>query len=37
MPERFDMLREHRDTVRELTLSLAATEYTITTYDRRHL
>lgn len=36
VPERLEMLLEHRDTVRrqiaELTLSLAATEYKITTY-----
>jgi DNA-binding transcriptional MerR regulator len=36
VPERMDMLLEHRDTIRrqirELTLSLAATEYKITTY-----
>lgn len=36
VPERLDMLIEHRDTVRrqirELTLSLAATEYKIATY-----
>ncbi len=36
VPERLDMLLEHRDTIRrqirELTLSLAATEYKITTY-----
>jgi DNA-binding transcriptional MerR regulator len=36
VPERLDMLIEHRDTIRrqirELTLSLAATEYKITTY-----
>ena len=36
VPERLDMLLEHRDTVRrqirELTLSLAATEYKIATY-----
>ena len=36
MPERLEMLLEHRDTVRrqirELTLSLAATEYKIATY-----
>jgi DNA-binding transcriptional MerR regulator len=36
VPERLDMLLEHRDTVRqqirELTLSLAATEYKIITY-----
>ncbi|MDI2129119.1 MerR family transcriptional regulator [Yinghuangia seranimata] len=35
-PERLDMLIEHRDTIRrrmrELTLSLAATEYKIATY-----
>ena len=37
--ERLDMLLEHRDTIRrqirELTLSLAATEYKITTYGGR--
>jgi DNA-binding transcriptional MerR regulator len=36
VPERLDMLLEHRDIIRrrirELTLSLAATEYKITTY-----
>jgi DNA-binding transcriptional MerR regulator len=36
VPERLDMLIEHRDTIRrrmrELTLSLAATEYKIATY-----
>lgn len=36
VPERLDMLLEHRDTIRrqirELTLSLAATEYKIATY-----
>jgi DNA-binding transcriptional MerR regulator len=36
VPERLDMLVEHRDTIRrqirELTLSLAATEYKIATY-----
>ncbi|TDE10973.1 MerR family transcriptional regulator [Jiangella asiatica] len=36
VPERHDMLLEHRDTIRrqlrELTLSLAATEYKIATY-----
>ncbi len=36
LPERLDMLVEHRDTIRrqirELTLSLAATEYKIATY-----
>lgn len=36
VPERLDMLLEHRDTIRrqirELTLSLAATEYKISTY-----
>ena len=36
VPERLDMLLEHRDTVRrqirQLTLSLAATEYKIATY-----
>jgi DNA-binding transcriptional MerR regulator len=36
VPERLDMLLEHRDTIRrqirELTLSLAATEYKICTY-----
>jgi DNA-binding transcriptional MerR regulator len=36
VPERLDMLLEHRDTIRrqirELTLSLAATEYKILTY-----
>ncbi len=36
VPERLDMLLEHRDNIRrqirELTLSLAATEYKITTY-----
>lgn len=36
VPERLDMLLEHRDTIRrqirELTLSLVATEYKITTY-----
>jgi hypothetical protein len=36
VPERLDMLLEHRDTVRrrirELTLSLSATEYKIATY-----
>lgn len=36
VPERLDMLLEHRDTlrrqIRQLTLSLAATEYKITTY-----
>jgi DNA-binding transcriptional MerR regulator len=35
-PERLDILLEHRDTIRrrirELTLSLAATEYKIATY-----
>lgn len=39
VPERLDMLLEHRDTVRrqirELTLSLAATEYKIATYGGR--
>lgn len=39
VPERLDMLLEHRDTVRrqirELTLSLAATEYEIATYGGR--
>ncbi|WP_341513743.1 MerR family transcriptional regulator [Rhodococcus qingshengii] len=39
IPERLDMLLEHRDTVRrqikELTLSLAATEYKIATYGGR--
>ncbi|MFI9415121.1 MerR family transcriptional regulator [Nocardia gamkensis] len=39
VPERLDMLIEHRDTVRrrirELTLSLAATEYKIATYGGR--
>ena len=39
MPERLDMLVEHRDTIqrqiRELTLSLAATEYKIATYGGR--
>lgn len=39
VPERLDMLLEHRDTIRrqirELTLSLAATEYKITTYGGR--
>lgn len=39
IPERLDMLIEHRDTVRrqirELTLSLAATEYKIATYGGR--
>ena len=36
VPERLEMLLEHRDTIRrqisELTLSLAATEYKIATY-----
>jgi DNA-binding transcriptional MerR regulator len=36
VPERLDMLLEHRDTIRrqirELTISLAATEYKIATY-----
>lgn len=36
VPERLEMLMEHRDTIRrqiaELTLSLAATEYKISTY-----
>lgn len=39
VPERLDLLLEHRDTVRrrirELTLSLAATEYKIATYGGR--
>ena len=39
VPERLDMLVEHRDTIRrqrrELTLSLAATEYKILTYGGR--
>lgn len=39
VPERLEMLLEHRDTVRrqiaELTLSLAATEYKIATYGGR--
>ena len=39
VPERLDMLMEHRDTIRrqirELTLSLAATEYKISTYGGR--
>ncbi|WP_028922040.1 MerR family transcriptional regulator [Pseudonocardia acaciae] len=39
VPERLDMLLEHRDTIRrqikELTLSLAATEYKIATYGGR--
>jgi len=39
VPERLDMLVEHRDTIqrqiRELTLSLAATEYKIATYGGR--
>lgn len=39
VPERLDMLLEHRDTVRRriraLTLSLAATEYKIATYGGR--
>jgi DNA-binding transcriptional MerR regulator len=39
VPERLDMLIEHRDTIRrrirELTLSLAATEYKIATYGGR--
>jgi DNA-binding transcriptional MerR regulator len=39
VPERLDILLEHRDTVRrqirELTLSLAATEYKIATYGGR--
>jgi DNA-binding transcriptional MerR regulator len=39
VPERLDMLLEHRDVVkrqiRELTLSLAATEYKIATYGGR--
>lgn len=39
VPERLDMLMEHRDTIRrqirELTLSLAATEYKIATYGGR--
>ena len=32
MAERLDMLLDNRDIIRELTLSVAATEYTITTY-----
>ena len=39
VPERLEMLLEHRDTIRrqisELTLSLAATEYKIATYGGR--
>lgn len=39
MPERLDLLIEHRDTIRrrirELTLSLAATEYKIAAYGGR--
>lgn len=39
VPERLDLLMEHRDTIRrqlrELTLSLAATEYKIATYGGR--
>lgn len=39
VPERLDLLVEHRDTIRrqlrELTLSLAATEYKIATYGGR--
>lgn len=39
VPERLDMLIEHRDMIRrrirELTLSLAATEYKIATYGGR--
>jgi DNA-binding transcriptional MerR regulator len=39
VPERLDMLLEHRDTIRrqirELTLSLAATDYKIATYGGR--
>ena len=39
VPERLEMLLEHRDTIRrqisELTLSLAATEYKISTYGGR--
>jgi hypothetical protein len=39
VPERLDLLLEHRDTIRrqlrELTLSLAATEYKIDTYGGR--
>lgn len=39
VPERLDMLLEHRDTIRrqirELTPSLGATEYKITSCDRR--